>query len=256
MFFPTYFFVYSLVASLACSAATEVQFPEKYATLIQQILGDVIDEKQKYYSVSEKYAARFFFNPGGKLVHIEVVPKEYVNEVRWKFNLEDDSLTLEVFNTVLQKLSSIEQIGKRVATYTIIGWVSNARHESVTYYDSAVVIRGVNSFIGQFDEGTVRDIDVMYFLPVKGVVKEKSETSNTDSNAGYRLNIDGKWYYVREKDYNRASLESSMTLDAAVDPSQRYDGSIDWEALEKIMKPEATDGPFDQNKAEEPDDAE
>lgn len=168
-------------------------------------------DEYKYCKLNDLYGARFFFHKSGSLSRISVGPRDW-DEEGAAYHLYKDGLNRDDYELLLDTLNKIKKIGDHCEVYTGIGIVTNQRSDWVEYREYAVVIRGHNSW----SPLSIRYFDVIFFQKVSGDVDKVVGRSINGIFAGYILCIDGKSYYVREKDYRRAADGAkSITADAA-----------------------------------------
>jgi hypothetical protein len=174
----------------------------------------VSDSKECLFTLDDKYAIKATYYKG-ELGEVRVVPRFFFHDTHREWTEPDSPVVMlpGAYRSLLNRIQSVNPLGKLLKEGQI-GVTLNLRTSFQDLYESGLVERTMFRVSPEHDYD-VAFFRVVYFRSVFGKIESMERPSTQVPDQGYRVKLNGKWYWTTEHSFKQMVLGQEVTVQAA-----------------------------------------
>jgi hypothetical protein len=173
------------------------------------------DVKVCLFGLDVNYALQAVYHRAGELGEVKVLPKYFLHDTHheWKEPDSPVAMSLDAYTSLLNRIQTVKPLGKLLREGKV-GIALNLRTSFQDLYEKGVVDRAMFRISPDrvYDVALFR---VLYFRNISGIVESAEAPGAQTPDQGYRLKLNGKWYWTTDHSFKGVALGQQVTVEAA-----------------------------------------
>jgi len=173
------------------------------------------DMKECLFVLDSNYVLQAVYHGAGELGELKVVPKYFFHDTHQDWTEPDSpvAMSLDAYRSFLSRIQTVRPLGKLLKAGNV-GITLNLRTSFQDLYEGGVVDKAMFR-ISPDRAYDVAYFRVMYFRNISGTVESMEAPGEQTPDQGYRVKLNGKWYWTTEHSFKSLALGHQVTVEAA-----------------------------------------